>query len=117
MKLIPVIYPVGFDYDLDPEQKKFVWIDLCISRDSLFVTCKKRDYKLPVLLETGVNVTRSLLVGLVQRMVEIPTTTKAKVEVNSLKHLGKPSRAGDLTWYTSEAAILGEGSNGTVVYR
>jgi hypothetical protein len=34
-----------------------------------------------------------------------------------MSHLGEPSRAGDLTWYTSEAAILGEGSNGTVVYR
>jgi serine/threonine protein kinase len=44
---------------------------------------------------------------------------KHRIEFNSgsLTHLGKPSRAGDLTWYTSEAAILGEGSNGTVVYR
>ena len=36
---------------------------------------------------------------------------------SNLGKLGELRRCGDLTWHTGEAAILGEGSDGTVVYR
>ena len=67
-----------FDFKLDPNVDSVTWTDIIITRDSLSIHLKKREYMMPKYFGDCSMVLRSLLVGLVHRLSELPLSLSEK---------------------------------------
>ena len=76
-----MIYPIVFDVEEESSTSWATWLDLAIHKTTLFITMKPRKFLLPKLLDKGTTLVRSVLIGLVQRLSEVPMTYEAKLDV------------------------------------
>ena len=90
-QIVEIVYSVPFEYDVKacPPGGVDVWTDLVVARHTLFVTLKDRTIALPKQFGSGMLVLRSVIMGLVQRLAEVPIrfSSKAKTLVDFVSSL------------------------------